>query len=203
VIQGTSINRREFIKTLGFSTAVFTLRGFMSCKQTTTPRPNILWLVSEDNGPFLGCYGDPLAETPNLDKLASEGIMFENAYANVPVCAPARSTIITGMYACSLGTHHMRSYNRLPKHIKFFTNYLREAGYYCSNNAKEDYNVAKKHKVELPNEIIGIVRCSNPTCVSNANEPVKSRFKVINKDPTRIKCYFCEREPEDIADRII
>jgi len=70
-------------------------------------------------------------------------------------------------------------------------------------NIIRNYNVAKKHKVELPNEIIGIVRCSNPTCVSNANEPVKSRFKVINKDPTRIKCYFCEREPEDIADRII
>ena len=70
-------------------------------------------------------------------------------------------------------------------------------------NIIRDYNVAKKHKVEIPNEIIGIVRCSNPTCVSNANEPVKSRFKVINKDPPKIKCYFCEREPEDIADRII
>jgi aspartate carbamoyltransferase regulatory subunit len=70
-------------------------------------------------------------------------------------------------------------------------------------NIIRNYEVAKKHKVELPNEIIGIVRCSNPTCVSNANEPVKSRFKVIKKDPPRIKCYFCEREPEDIADRII
>ena len=70
-------------------------------------------------------------------------------------------------------------------------------------NIIRDYKVAKKHKVELPDEIIGIVRCSNPTCVSNANEPVKSRFKVIRKDPPRIKCYFCEREPEDIADRII
>jgi len=70
-------------------------------------------------------------------------------------------------------------------------------------NIIRDYNVAKKHKVELPNEIIGIVSCSNPTCVSNANEPVKSRFNVINKDPPKIKCYYCEREPEDIADRII
>ncbi len=70
-------------------------------------------------------------------------------------------------------------------------------------NIIRNYEVAKKHKVEIPNEIIGIVRCSNPTCVSNANEPVKSRFKVIKKDPPRIKCYFCEREPEDIADRII
>jgi len=70
-------------------------------------------------------------------------------------------------------------------------------------NIIRDYEVAKKHKVELPNEIVGIVSCSNPTCVSNANEPVTSRFKVIKKDPPRIKCYYCEREPEDISDRII
>ena len=70
-------------------------------------------------------------------------------------------------------------------------------------NIIRNYNVAKKHKVELPNEIIGIVSCSNPTCVSNANEPLKSRFKVIEKDPPKIKCYYCEREPEDISDRII
>jgi aspartate carbamoyltransferase regulatory subunit len=70
-------------------------------------------------------------------------------------------------------------------------------------NFIRDYEVAKKHKVKLPDEIIGIVSCSNPTCVSNAKEPVKSRFKIIRKDPPRIKCYYCEREPEDIADRII
>lgn len=70
-------------------------------------------------------------------------------------------------------------------------------------NFIRDYEVAKKHKVKLPDEIVGIVSCSNPTCVSNAKEPVKSRFKIISKDPPRIKCYYCEREPEDIADRII
>ena len=70
-------------------------------------------------------------------------------------------------------------------------------------NFIRDYEVAKKHIVKLPDEIIGIVSCSNPTCVSNAREPVKSRFKVINKDPPKIKCYYCEREPEEIADRII
>ena len=70
-------------------------------------------------------------------------------------------------------------------------------------NIIRDYNVAKKHKVELPNEVIGLVSCSNPTCISNAKEPVKSRFKVVCKDPPKIKCYYCEREPEDIADRII
>lgn len=70
-------------------------------------------------------------------------------------------------------------------------------------NIIRNYQVAKKHKVELPDEVIGLVSCSNPTCVSNAKEPVKSRFKVICKDPPKIKCYYCEREPEDIADRII
>jgi len=70
-------------------------------------------------------------------------------------------------------------------------------------NIIRDYEVAEKHNVELPDEIVGIVRCSNPTCVSNSSEPVKSRFIVMSKDPPRIKCYFCEREPEDIAERII
>jgi aspartate carbamoyltransferase regulatory subunit len=70
-------------------------------------------------------------------------------------------------------------------------------------NIIRNYEVAEKHKVELPDELVGIARCSNPTCVSNQNEPVESRFIVINKDPPNIKCYYCEREPEDIADRII
>jgi aspartate carbamoyltransferase regulatory subunit len=70
-------------------------------------------------------------------------------------------------------------------------------------NIIRNYEVAEKHRVKLPNEITGIVTCSNPTCVSNANEPVKSRFRVINGDPPRIKCYYCEREPDDISERII
>ena len=70
-------------------------------------------------------------------------------------------------------------------------------------NIIREYEVVKKHKVELPNEIIGIARCSNPTCISNAREPVESRFHVMNKDPLRIRCYYCEREPEDIFDGII
>ena len=105
--------------------------------------PNILWIVSEDNGPFLGCYGDELATTPNIDKLASEGVLYENAFANAPVCAPARSTIITGMYPPSMGTQNMRSTYPIPGSIKFYTQYLREAGYYCTNNSKEDYNMPK------------------------------------------------------------
>lgn len=106
-------------------------------------RPNILWIVSEDNDPFLGCYGDKNATTPNIDRLASEGIVYDNALSNAPVCAPARNTIITGMYPPNLGTMHMRSKYAIPQKFKFFPQYLRAAGYYCTNNAKEDYNTFK------------------------------------------------------------
>ena len=70
-------------------------------------------------------------------------------------------------------------------------------------NIIRNYEVTEKHRVKLSDEIVGIVKCSNPTCVSNAREPVKSRFKVISHDPLRILCYYCEREPEDISERII
>jgi aspartate carbamoyltransferase regulatory subunit len=70
-------------------------------------------------------------------------------------------------------------------------------------NIIRDYEVIKKHKVVLPDEVVGIAKCSNPTCISNAREPVESRFHVISKDPPRIKCYYCEREPEDITEGII
>jgi N-sulfoglucosamine sulfohydrolase len=102
--------------------------------------PNIVWLVSEDNSPFIGAYGDSLARTPRIDRFASEGILYENAFANAPVCAPSRSTLITGMYATSLGTQHMRCLNPVPDFVRFFPYYLKEAGYYTSNRQKTDYN---------------------------------------------------------------
>lgn len=106
----------------------------------TAARPNIVWVVSEDNNPWLGCYGDPLARTPNLDRLAATGILYRHAHAAAPVCAPSRSSIITGRYAPRLGTQHMRSLVPLPAGLRFFPAYLREAGYYCTNRAKTDYN---------------------------------------------------------------
>jgi len=141
-MRGEPFSRRSFLGAMALGV------GALSCTDPSSPtgryRPNILWLVSEDNGPFLGCYGDKNAITPNLDRLASEGILYENAYANAPICAPARFTIATGVYACSAGTQHMRSYYRIPPLIRFYPQYLREIGYYCTNNAKEDYNVANK-----------------------------------------------------------
>lgn len=111
------------------------------------PPPNILWIVSEDNSPLLGCYGDDFATTPFLDEFAKESILYENAFATAPVCAPARSTLITGMYPTSMGTQHMRSNNAIPDAIKFFPTYMRKAGYYCTNNAKEDYNTTERKDV--------------------------------------------------------
>jgi aspartate carbamoyltransferase regulatory subunit len=70
-------------------------------------------------------------------------------------------------------------------------------------NIIRDFEVVEKHKVQLPDEIVGIVKCLNPTCISNAKEPVKSRFLLVGDDPPSIKCYYCERETEDIAERII
>ncbi len=109
-------------------------------------QPNILWIVSEDNGPFLGCYGDPNAHTPNLDKLASEGVLYLNAFANAPVCAPSRSTLITGMYASTLGTQNMRSRYPIPREFTFSCQEMRKAGYYCMNPGKTDYNIAGNDK---------------------------------------------------------
>ncbi len=102
-------------------------------------RPNILWISAEDISPHLGCYGDANAITPHLDKLATEGMRYTHAFTTAGVCAPCRSGIITGMYQTTLGTHHMRCKAVLPEHIKPFPMYLREAGYYCTNNSKTDY----------------------------------------------------------------
>jgi arylsulfatase A-like enzyme len=104
------------------------------------PRPNILWLVSEDNNPFLGCYGDPLAHTPTLDRLAKEGVKYTRCFAQ-PVCAPSRFALITGLYAATAGpAEHMRAQGKIPAWLKGFPALLREAGYFTSNNAKTDYN---------------------------------------------------------------
>ena len=111
--------------------------------QQELPPPNILWLVSEDNSPdFIGVYGNDVVMTPNIDRLAETGVVYNHAFANAPVCAPARNTIITGMYANSLGNHQMRSYYKIPDFVKYFPEYIREAGYYTSNNSKRDYNTA-------------------------------------------------------------
>ncbi len=114
--------------------------------------PNIIWITSEDNSPMLGCYGDTFATTPNLDALAAKGFRYMHAYANAPVCAPTRNTIITGVYANSAGNQYMRSTNSKSDKVQFFPTLLREAGYYCTNNSKEDYNINVSQTKDVWNE---------------------------------------------------
>jgi arylsulfatase A-like enzyme len=104
-------------------------------------RPNILWLTSEDHGPQMGCYGDELARTPNIDGLAAAGMRYQLAWSVAPVCAPARTAIITGVYPSSAGGLHMRSMVPMSGEIQMYPELLRAAGYYCTNNAKTDYNL--------------------------------------------------------------
>jgi len=138
------------------------LFGSGSCRseqpEQEQDQPNIVWIVCEDQwSDFFPMYGDSTVSLPTLEQLASVGIVYENAFATVPVCAPSRSALITGMYPTTLGTHNMRTYNGynpvnqpsigipsyspvVPENVRCFTEYLRIAGYYCTNNAKEDYN---------------------------------------------------------------
>lgn len=117
-------------------------------------QPNILWLVAEDLSPIINPFGDSTAPTPNLDRLAHEGVRYTNLYSIHGVCAPSRAAIITGMYPSGIGANHMRTnsnmdatglpaYEAVPGfEVRMFTEYLREAGYYTSNSAKEDYQFA-------------------------------------------------------------
>lgn len=114
-------------------------------------RPNILWLVTEDMGPYIPSFGDSTVATPNLSRLAKEGVVYPNLYSTSGVCAPSRAAITTGMYPSSIGANHMRttSYSEVtgvpsygavpPPEVRMVSELLRKNGYYCSNNYKEDY----------------------------------------------------------------
>ncbi|MCS7315262.1 MAG: sulfatase [Bryobacterales bacterium] len=148
-----SLTRREAVA----ATALLarTARG-------AAPRPNILWLIAEDLSPDLGCYGNRSVHTPNLDRLAAEGVRFANAFVTGPVCSPSRSAIATGMYQTTIGAHNHRSHRddgyRLPAGIEVFTRYLQRAGYYTANvvpaapgvrgTAKTDFNFQAEHVFE-------------------------------------------------------
>lgn len=119
--------------------AVLLAAPLASAEEASTARPNFLWISLEDISPDLGCYGDAYAITPNIDALAAQGVRYTNAFTHAGVCAPSRSGIITGMYPCSIGTHPMRCKGVPPPEVKCFTEYLRAAGYYCTNNSKTDY----------------------------------------------------------------
>ena len=106
-------------------------------------KPNILWVTIEDTSPqFIGCYGNQKASTPVIDELAASGVRFTNAFSTGTVCSPSRSTIITGVRTYEMGTGNHRSHYPIPEMVYGFPIYLRQAGYYVTNNSKTDYNLA-------------------------------------------------------------
>jgi arylsulfatase A-like enzyme len=164
-----------FIRIFGIATLV--LAVFFNSAFASIERPNILWLVSEDNTTLLGCYGDPLARTPTLDKLAREGVLYESCYAQ-PVCAPSRFTIITGTHAASYApAQHMRAERKIPSHLIAFPSLLKQAGYFTSNHSKTDYN-APFEMTQIWDEL-GDKATSFKSCV--AKQPF---FRIFNSFTT-------------------
>lgn len=109
--------------------------------------PNILWITIEDTSPqFIGCYGNENARSPVIDKLAEEGVRFTNAFSTGTVCSPSRNAIITGVHTFKTGTGNHRSNYPVPDFIKGFPLYLKQQGYYVSNNSKTDYNVGNMNQ---------------------------------------------------------
>ena len=135
--------------------------------------PNILWITTEDISPTLGCYGDTNVYTPHLDQLAAKGILYQNAYATAPVCAVARSAIISGMYSSSMGSQHMRCKGRFPAEFKTYPDYLSAAGYYCTNNVKTDYNLDFDPKAIWDD-------CSNSAHWRNRKDSTQAFFSIFN-----------------------
>jgi arylsulfatase A-like enzyme len=143
-------NSKSFVRSAAFACFVFSLalaavsldydRTSAARRQSNPAKkqPNIIWLVLDDAGPTLGCYGDPQAITPNMDRLAREGVRFTRAFTHAPVCAPSRSGLVTGMYPTTIGSHHMRS--KLINPPETFMSLLRKVGYYVAWPGKTDFN---------------------------------------------------------------
>jgi arylsulfatase A-like enzyme len=135
--------RRDFLKNVGLGAAGLALSGCAGQARSfsagpSTRKPNILWIVVEDMSPHWSCYGETTIQTPNIDRLAAEGVLFRNAFVTSPVCSPSRSAMITGMYQTTIGAHHHRSSwpgskIRLPEQIKLLPEYFKQHGYYTSN----------------------------------------------------------------------
>ncbi|WP_182867772.1 sulfatase-like hydrolase/transferase [Rhodopirellula sp. JC639] len=191
----------------------FSLLCLATLASAAPPRSNILWLSCEDISPHLGCYGDEHAITPNLDQLAEEGVRYSHAFTTAGVCAPCRSGIITGMYQTTLGTHHMRCTATLPEGIHPFPKYLRDAGYFCTNNSKQDYQFktpadtwdvssGKAHWRDRGNDDTPFFAVFNFTGCHESGIARKSKYQDVTEvltadqrqDPTKLQLppYYCD-----------
>ena len=139
----SGMSRRSFLASTAAGAAALLASRLSPAKEAAPARPNILWITSEDNGiSWVSCYGATNCKTPAIDRLAKEGFRYTHCFDNAAVCAPTRSTWITGMYAISNGTQPMRSRNLIPHDkIKYYPDLLKAAGYHCTNPGKTDYNI--------------------------------------------------------------
>ncbi|HWI58446.1 MAG TPA: sulfatase [Bacillota bacterium] len=124
------------ILSLSLALSLLGLSAGSSVAAEASKRPNILWLIAEDLGPELACYGAKEVWTPNLDRLATEGVRYTRFY-NGNVCSPSRSAFMTGMYATTIGAHNHRSHRndgyKLPEGVRVLTDWMRDAGYFTAN----------------------------------------------------------------------
>ena len=148
--------------------------AFFSCLVNAADRPNILWLVCEDSSVnWIGCYGNPEAKTPNIDAFARQSFRYTHAFACAPVCAAQRSSWITGINSISMGTHPMRSRYPIPHdQVKYYPDYLRQAGYFTANHTKTDYNIGGRPD--------GACWDSNKANAWDLRKPGQPFFQVIN-----------------------
>lgn len=138
------MNRNKIPFVLGCALAAHGVAPVAMAEGAGKERPNFVWLMAEDVAPqFVGLYNQGKgAQTPHLERMAREGLVFNNAYSNAPVSSAARSTLITGCYAPRLGAswHRKLEVMPMPEGLHMFPAYLRRAGYHTSNAAKTDYN---------------------------------------------------------------
>ena len=158
------------------------------------PRPNIVWLTTEDNAAcWYRLYNPAGAPMPNVERLAKEGIVFNNVYSCSPVCSPARSTLISGCYAPRLGAQWHRKILpvKLPPGLHMFPWYLRQAGYYTTNNSKEDYNFAPSEKADVWDE-------SSPRASYHNRRPGQPFFHVQNFGRTHESQLFPNKDNSEL-----
>ncbi len=129
-------SRRAFMGNLAASMGAFTALAPIARAAAQGRRTNVLWLIGDDLGPELGCYGQGLVRTPHLDGLAAGGRLYRNAFCTTPVCSPSRSAFNTGCYATRIGAHQHRSHREdgygLPEGVGLAAELIREQGYYVS-----------------------------------------------------------------------
>ena len=182
---------------------LFTIFG---CNNKIENQPlNVLWLVAEDLSPdYLSVYGDFTVPTPNIDKLASEGVVYDYAFSTSGVCAPSRATLATGVYANSFGAQNMRTmwaepnarrsgiidYEAVPPaNVKMVSDIIRENGYYATNNSKTDY--------QFEMSVMAWDESSNNAHWKNRPNSNAPFFSIFNFGPTHEGNFFSNWDDEE------